>query len=218
MGWVIGVDEVGRGPLAGPVMTAGVMVERKMLNPYPVNGVRDSKKLSAKNRTILAGQLLGCDRIRTCRESASPNRIDTEGIVPVLGKCFRDTIRRLLGAALEKGETVDLVLVDGEPLWTPNYLTGSSDVPVRFIVGGDDKEWSIGAASIIAKVLRDAEMTRLAAVHPGYGWERNAGYGTPEHIKAIRTKGLTPQHRVTFCKHFVPSVDTSVMDLFGSPE
>jgi ribonuclease HII len=105
------------------------------------------------------------------------------------GQCAGDGSRALARLAVRPDE----VLVDGKPIATLG-------VPHHAVVGGDAKCYSIACASIVAKVVRDRLMTRLAARHPAYGWERNAGYGTPTHIAALRVAGLTPHHRLSFCR------------------
>lgn len=214
MAWVIGVDEVGRGPLAGPVVVGGVLVERPTRDAeWPVKGVRDSKKLSPAKRLILAQQLAGHPAVHHTFARKSAHEIDNLGIVPALGHCFRECIATLMQEA--QGRKVEAILVDGDPLWSPHFLVGANGPPVRFIRQGDSKEWSIGAASILAKTHRDEFMVRLAEQHPGYGWERNSGYGTSEHEEAIRRQGLSPHHRRTFCRKFV-GADTDVLEMFGS--
>lgn len=173
---VAGVDEVGRGPLAGPVLAAAVILGA------PVEILKDSKALARKRREVLAVEL-------------------NEGALVAIGAASVAEIGRLniLGATLlamrravaRLPTTPSSVLVDGRQ--DPGL-----GLPTRCIVRGDETVPVIGAASIVAKVLRDRLMRRLALRYPGYGWERNAGYPTPEHRRALRELGLTPHHRRTF--------------------
>jgi len=214
MGWIIGVDEVGRGSLAGDVYAAGVLVEKPTTGQYPVIGVRDSKILTAEHRQKLHDQIIRSTLCGTAFAFKSSAFIDLRGIVPAVGECFRECILTLLKQAEDEDKPVDAVFVDGNPLWGPKFLTGHEESNVVFMQHGDRKEWVIGAASIIAKVRRDHKMLRLAASHPGYGWERNMGYGTEEHIAAIKGLGFTPLHRRSFCRNILDDSD-SVFDMFG---
>lgn len=175
-GPVAGVDEVGRGPLAGPVLAAAVILQA------PVKGLADSKQLSAKERerlypVIRANALVGV-------AAASVREIERRNILQASLLAMRRAVLRLAERPAE-------VLVDGSH--APQL-----DWPVRCIVGGDAEVAEIAAASIVAKVLRDRLMARLARRHPGYGWERNAGYGTREHRLALVRLGLTRHHRRGF--------------------
>ena len=178
-GVVCGIDEVGRGPLAGPVMASAVILPRRLpafLRQY----LDDSKKVPAARRAELFDVIIDCAEVGIGRAEVA--EIDN---INILQATFL-AMRRAL-------ETVraDHALVDGNrkpPL--------SCDVTC--IVKGDSKSFSIAAASIVAKVTRDREMAKLALDHPGYGWERNAGYGTAEHLAALGTLGVTPHHRRSF--------------------
>lgn len=200
--WVIGADEVGRGCLAGPLCVGAVMVPADM---PPVEGVGDSKKLSPKKREEVAHRLRSNPKVALTRAYVHAADIDKDGISQCLRRAFECAIQYLLSL----GESVEAIKIDGNP----QDLT-FGDVPVEFIVRGDDSDWRIGAASIIAKVGRDALMVKHAEAHPGYGWERNMGYGSPEHQEAIRVHGLTPHHRATFCRRFVQDDAVNVLDLF----
>jgi ribonuclease HII len=171
-----GVDEVGRGPLAGPVVAAAVVLLR------PVSGVADSKTLTAERRRELAAIIR--DGCAVGVGAASVAEIERHNI---LGASMLAMRRAVLRLSVRPG----LILVDGNrapPL----------DLPCRCVVGGDATVPEIGAASIVAKVVRDALMARLAQRHPGYGWERNAGYPTPEHLAALSRLGLCLHHRRGF--------------------
>jgi len=190
--YLIGADEVGRGCLAGDLHVCAVMVP---VGLTPVEGVTDSKALTPARRTQLYWTLTKTPELRLHVARATPEEIDANGMARALRRCFRAAVQYHLDA-LGPDDQVLKVMVDGNPF--PLDL----DAPVRFVVRGDSKEWVIGAASIIAKVERDAWMVQLAPQHPGYGWERNKGYGSSEHIAGIEAKGLTDYHRATFCTRF----------------
>ncbi len=177
-GRVCGVDEAGRGPLAGPVIAAAVVLAE---HDWPA-GLNDSKQLSAAQRRVLYS------RIRATADVgiglATVTEIDQANIL-------RATLLAMERAVARLRRRPDHVLVDGNR--APTLL-----VPVTTIVGGDGRSLSIAAASIIAKVTRDRIMTELSQAFPGYGWEHNAGYGTREHIAALRAQGATPHHRQSF--------------------
>ncbi|MAY20795.1 MAG: ribonuclease HII [Erythrobacteraceae bacterium] len=183
---VIGVDEAGRGPLAGPVVAAAVV-----LGVEVPAGVGDSKQLSAKRRAALDLQLR-----ETCGWAVAvvePEEIDRINIfqatMEAMTRCVRDLVAQLPAAP-------EVVLIDGN--MTPERRCAEWRWPARAIVKGDAKEPCIGAASIIAKEWRDRLMVEAAQAHPHYGWERNKGYGTAEHMAALREHGPTPLHRQSF--------------------
>ena len=180
---ICGVDEVGRGPLAGPVTCAAVIMDLNDL----VQGVNDSKKLSALRREKLA-PLIREKAIAYSVVSYDNLKVDEMNILEATKACMRDAVMSL-------GAVPDAVLVDALRI----------DVPYRVIpvVHGDALSYSIAAASILAKTERDAFMREMGERYPGYGFERNAGYGTAEHIAALRTLGVTPIHRRTFIRKFV---------------
>jgi ribonuclease HII len=175
-GQVAGVDEVGRGPLAGPVVVAAVILRR------PLAGLADSKQLSVAQRRELDTAIRANAHVALA--AASVAEIERFNILGATMLAMRRAVLRL-------GVRPRLVLVDGN---RPPRL----DLPVRCVVGGDATVPEISAASIVAKVARDALMVRLAQRHPGYGWERNAGYGTPEHLAALRRLGVNHHHRKGF--------------------
>ena len=174
---IAGVDEAGRGALAGPVVAAAVAIEN-----LP-EGVTDSKRCSAKKREVLA------EAIRECEGAWAIGIGDVDEIVThnILGA----TLIAMKRAVLRLAVTPTLVLVDG--LHTPEV-----PVPCRAIVGGDGKEALIGAASILAKTHRDALMRELALICPEYGFEQHKGYGTKAHLQALQRFGPCPQHRKEF--------------------
>lgn len=182
-GLAVGVDEVGRGPLAGPLVVGAVV-----LPPEPiVRGIDDSKRLSPAARERLDA------RIREVATAVSlvwvpPADIDAHGMSACL--------RRAMGEAVSAcGVEPDAVLIDGNPV--------HAHPRERCLVGGDGRVASIACASIVAKVARDRRMVELDAAYPGYGFASNKGYGSASHIAAIRSLGLTPEHRASFCGRFV---------------
>ena len=177
-GVVAGIDEAGRGPWAGPVVAAAVILER---GAVPA-GVDDSKVLSRKRRETLYDVLLGAARVGV--GSAGVDEIDSLNILAA-------SLLAMQRAVADLGAVPDLALVDGNR--APRL-----PCPVRCVVRGDALSLSVAAASIAAKVTRDRLMADLARTHPGYGWERNAGYGTREHRAALESLGVTPQHRRSF--------------------
>ncbi|WP_108501953.1 ribonuclease HII [Paracoccus indicus] len=190
---VAGVDEVGRGPLCGPVTAAAVI-----LNPDAIpEGLNDSKKLSAKRRNELFDWLT-----RNCDWSVA--HVDVEEIDRL--NIYHASHLAMCRAVAGLKQRPDHVLVDGNKL--PHDLSLSAEA----IVKGDARSVTIAAASILAKVLRDRIMESLAQQYPGYGWEVNAGYPTPAHKKALLELGVTPHHRRSFkpvhnilCKSPLPS-------------
>ena len=179
---VAGVDEVGRGPLAGPVVAAAVVFPRSF-RASRLPGLRDSKQLTAAARERLA------PAIRRLAAgvgvgSASPAEIDALGIVGA-------TMAAMSRAVRELATDVDHLLVDAVAL-------ECDGLPCRAIIHGDALCCSIAAASIVAKVARDALMDEMDALHPGYGFSRHKGYGTAEHLSALERLGPTPLHRRSF--------------------
>lgn len=177
--FVCGVDEAGRGPLAGPVFAAAVILGE----PACIKGLADSKKLTAKRREALAEEI----RIRAvcwAVASASVEEIDALNILQASLLAMR---RAVIGLEPQPAE----ILVDG--LHVPRV-----DMPARAVVQGDAKVPAISAASILAKVARDALMLELHAAYPGYGFDRHKGYGTALHMAALRSLGPTPAHRRSF--------------------
>ena len=179
---IAGIDEVGRGPLAGPVVTACVSIPQSRLVP----GVDDSKKLTEKRREALYPLLLdAADYAETC--FLPPETIDEMGILNATRRAMETCAAGFRGIFLI--DAVDRLHLPGES---------------RSILHGDALSYMIGAASIVAKVARDRYMIALDEKYPMYGFARNKGYGTPEHIAALQKYGATPLHRRTFIGHFVP--------------
>ena len=178
---IAGIDEVGRGPLAGPVVTACVSIPQDKL----VLGVDDSKKLSEKRREALYDQLIAAaDYCRTC--FLGPEVIDEINILNATKRAMETCGAEFNGVFLV--DAVKGLNLPGE---------------IRPIIHGDALSYMIGAASIVAKVARDRYMIELDAKYPMYGFARNKGYGTKEHIEALKKYGPCPEHRRTFIKNFV---------------
>ncbi|MEO1490606.1 MAG: ribonuclease HII [Pseudomonadota bacterium] len=176
---VAGVDEAGRGPWAGPVVAAAVI-----LNPANVPpGLNDSKQVTAKRRQVAFDLILESAEVGI--GVGSVEEIDRLNIARANDLAMQRAVEAL-------PRSPAFLLIDGRAV--PRNLMH----PARAIVKGDSLSLSIAAASIIAKVTRDRIMAELALEHPGYGWERNAGYGTPEHQKALSELGVTPHHRRSF--------------------
>lgn len=175
---VAGVDEAGRGPWAGPVVAAAVILRGAV-----PSGLNDSKKLSAGRREALFAALMASECLIGVGQ-ASVAEIDALNILQANHLAMTRAVAAL-------AQVPDLVLVDGNRL--PPWRW-----PARTIVGGDGLEPAISAASIIAKVTRDRIMAELDARHPGYGWADNQGYGTARHRAGLAKLGLTPHHRRSF--------------------
>lgn len=174
---VAGVDEAGRGPLAGPVVAAAVI-----LCQSGIEGLDDSKKLSAKRRGALDAEIRA--RCAVGIGIADTNEIDRINILQA-------TMRAMVRAVEALPEAPASILVDGNRLPEWRYRAEA-------VIGGDAIHPCISAASIVAKEVRDRIMCEAARAHPAYGWERNKGYGTAEHLAALRKIGPTPLHRRSF--------------------
>src|SRR5580658_997453 len=181
-GVVCGIDEAGRGPLAGPVVAAAVILDRRRIPHALRYGLDDSKKLSPGTREEFAAILARCARIGI--GAASVHEIDRINILQATLRAMRRAVEAL-------GCQPEIALVDGN---RPPTLPCA----VKTVIGGDGLSLSIAAASVIAKVTRDRLMKQLARRYDGYGWETNVGYGTPEHQAALAALGLTPHHRRSF--------------------
>lgn len=176
---IAGVDEVGRGPLAGPVTAAAVVLDMSRIP----EGLNDSKKLTAKRRAALAEQLAEAAEVSIVHVS-----VEEIDLLNILHASMAAMSRAVAGLSTPP----DHVLVDG------NRLPPDLACPATPVVGGDARSLSIAAASIVAKVGRDAVMESLAQQYPGYGWDRNAGYPTAQHKQALLDLGVTPHHRRSF--------------------
>ncbi len=179
---IAGVDEVGRGPLAGPVVVCAIVMP---LRARAIAGVRDSKELRAGERERLAAKI---------RSQAVALSLAAASVAEIARWNIYQATARAMGRAIQRlGVAPEHVLVDGKPIRTLS-------VEHQAVVNGDATCYSIACASIVAKVTRDRLMHNLARRYPGYAWERNAGYGTPAHLAGLRTAGLTPHHRAAFCR------------------
>ena len=176
---VAGTDEVGRGPLAGPVVAAAVILDPNDIPP----GLNDSKMLSAKRRATLAQAVM--ERALVGIGAATVAEIEQENIL-------RASHIAMVRAIAALPVTPDHVLIDG------NMIPRGLNISAETIVKGDARSLSIAAASIVAKIRRDQVMVDLAQQHPEYGWETNAGYPTKSHTFALHKFGPTPHHRRTF--------------------
>jgi ribonuclease HII len=183
--YIVGVDEVGRGPLAGPVVCAAVIMP--LDEDSLVIGVDDSKKLSAKKREQLAEQI--------------KERALCYHIVEIDEKTI-DEINILQATRLGMKKAIEGLSLQGDTVLTDGNMTLDIALPQRSVVHGDALSYSIGAASIVAKVHRDALMDEYAKQYPYYAFEKNKGYGTAVHIQGIKEHGLCPIHRRTFTKKF----------------
>lgn len=179
--YICGVDEVGRGPLAGPVVCAAVIM------PFDdiIEGVDDSKKLSAKKREELAS-LIEKKAVALNICLVEPEKIDEINILEATKLCMKNAVE---GLKIKP----DFVITDGN-------MKLDIDIEQASIVKGDALSYTIGSASIAAKVYRDKLMDGYAGIYPQYGFEKHKGYGTSAHIDAIKTNGLCPVHRRSFTK------------------
>ena len=190
---VAGIDEVGRGPLAGPVVAAAVILPKEC----KIEGVNDSKKLSAKKREELYDVILE-KAVSYGIGVVSNERIDEINILQATYEAMREALSQLKPRA-------EYILADAVTI--PMVST-----PQKGIIGGDGKSMSIGAASIVAKVYRDRLMEAYDAAYPGYGFASNKGYGAAEHIAGIKKQGITPIHRKTFLKSLLPQQGDTAVD------
>ncbi len=183
---VIGVDEAGRGPLAGPVVAAACVLGE----PLPL-GLDDSKKLSAKRRALIEPQIHA-----SCHWALGVVEADEIDRINIFAATMLAMTRAVAAVVAAVGAEPYEVLIDGNQ--TPHGRVPEWRWTARAIVGGDGLEPCISAASILAKEHRDRLMRDYAAAHPQYGWERNMGYGTSEHLAALKRHGPSPLHRRSF--------------------
>ena len=182
---ICGIDEAGRGPLAGPVVVSAVVMPKDSM----IEGVNDSKKVSEKKREKLY------DEITSNAIAWGVAIIDQKEIDDI--NILNATKKGLTQALMQLSEKPDIILVDA--------LTGidTLGIPYQSIIKGDAKSYSIAAASIIAKVTRDRIMRQWDEIYPEYGFEKHKGYGTKAHIEVIKNNGICPIHRKSFVKNFI---------------
>lgn len=185
LGYVCGIDEVGRGPLAGPVVAGAVILPKDCKILY----LNDSKKLSAKKREDLYDVIME-QAVSVGIGYNSPERIDEINILNATYEAMREAVSKL-------SVKPDVLLNDAVT------IPGINDIKQVPIIKGDAKSVSIAAASIVAKVTRDRLMVEYSKQYPEYGFESNKGYGTAEHIEALKKYGKTPIHRNSFIGHFI---------------
>ena len=179
---IAGIDEVGRGPLAGPVVTCAVIMKRDS----NIGGVTDSKKLTRKKMLSFKEKILA-DAIDFAYGYANPKLIDELNIKNATHKAMEDALNKLKVRP-------EIVLIDAERI--------NTDIPQMNIVKGDLNEYAISCASILAKVRRDDIMINFSKIYPGYSFETNMGYGTKKHYEGLEKFGETPIHRQTFLRKF----------------
>lgn len=185
---VVGIDEAGRGPWAGPVVAGAVVIADRNLDEVLLNGLDDSKKLSAKKREALYAKLREeekAGKLYIGIGEASAEEIDKYNILQATFQAMRRAVENLKVKP-------EFALVDGNRTPT-NFPCG-----VKTIVKGDAKSYSVSAASIAAKVYRDRLMCDLARKYPYYGFEKNAGYGTALHVAGLKERGICPEHRKSY--------------------
>lgn len=184
-GLVAGIDEVGRGPLAGPVVAAAAIIDRTRAPKSLLKLIDDSKKLTEARREKAYEAMIASGAVCYAVAEASVAEIDE---INILQATFLAMRRALDGLASRPQHA----LIDG------NKVPPRLGCAAECIVGGDARSYSIAAASIVAKVTRDRQMARLAEQFPGYGWESNRGYGSAQHLDALKQLGPTPHHRMSF--------------------
>jgi ribonuclease HII len=177
--FLAGIDEAGRGPLAGPVVAAAVVFEKDTF----IEGVNDSKKITSKQREVLS-EIIKKQSLSYAFGIVNHKTIDRINILQATLKAMKTAFNKLV-------ENVDLILIDGNKSFV-------SSVPTKTVIKGDSKSFSIAAASILAKVKRDEIMRKASLKFPQYLWETNKGYGTKQHIEAIKKYGYTQLHRKSF--------------------
>ncbi len=177
---ICGVDEAGRGPLAGPVVAAAVIMPRDCFIPW----VNDSKKLSEKKRELLYKEIVTC-AVSVGLGIIGPETIERINILNATKLAMRQAVEAL-------STTPGHILIDG------NFTVPDLALPQQAIIKGDSKSYTIAAASIVAKVTRDRLMQELHDKYPAYNLAKNKGYGTKEHISAIKSHGMSPIHRGSF--------------------
>ena len=190
----VGLDEAGRGPLAGSVFAGAVLLPPDFCDER----LNDSKKMTERDR-LAVREVIEREAVAWGVGEVTAAEIDEINILNASFRAMRRAYAQLV-ERLPQGMTVERLLVDGN-----RFRPGTLVVPYECIVKGDGKLAPIAAASVLAKTCRDDYMLRLHEEYPRYGWDRNKGYPTAEHREAIARYGLTPYHRVTFCRRFLPA-------------
>lgn len=186
---IAGVDEAGRGPLAGPVVAAAVVLPRD----FDVPGIDDSKKLTEKRREAMY-PIIKETALAWGIGIVDHEKIDEINILQAAREAMRQAVSEASRKLAEKGMKLDHILFDAMTI-------EDISIPQTNVIKGDSKSLSIAAASILAKVTRDRMMVEFAAQYPGYGFEKNKGYGTKAHYEGLRARGVCPIHRKTFLKN-----------------
>lgn len=187
-GLIVGVDEAGRGPWVGPVVAGAVVFFNHDIHPFLLQNLNDSKKISATKREALFEVLQSEAKLKNLAWAvgqASAREIDDLNILQATFEAMRRAVKALPCLP-------DVALIDG------NRNPQNFPCPSYTLIKGDTKSYSVAAASIVAKVYRDNLMKNMALQYPGYGFEKNAGYGTKEHVAALKTLGVTPEHRKSY--------------------
>lgn len=188
-GFIAGIDEVGRGPLAGPVVTACVVMDEATV----IEGVNDSKKLSHEKREQLYDIIV--KQSKYCAIGLVENeKIDEINILNATFMAMRSAISHVSNEMEKDDRQIGLILVDG------NQAIKGLEIAQKTVVSGDSKSYSIACASIVAKVYRDRLMEKYDLQYPGYDFAQNKGYGTEAHYEGLKKLGFTPIHRKSFCK------------------
>lgn len=206
---IVGIDEVGRGPIAGPVAVGAVLIYaehyKKVSKIFPV--VKDSKKLTEKKRETWLEKIVEAERagfLQTAVSFVGAAEIDKKGIAPSIRKALAGALDVVVSHALKRSDLENSGL-RSDLGWARVLLDGGLKAPLEFeyqetIIKGDEKELAIALASIVAKVTRDNYMTKLAKKVPGYDFEVHKGYGTKGHYAALKKHGLSKHHRKSFLK------------------
>ncbi|GAA9208240.1 ribonuclease HII [Helicobacter pylori] len=184
---VLGIDEAGRGCLAGSLFVAGVVCDNQTAAEFLSMGLKDSKKLSKKKRFFLEEKIKSHNEVGFFVVKKSANEIDNLG----LGACLKLAIQEILENACSLANQIK---IDGNTAFGLNERYSN----IQTIIKGDEKIAQIAMASVLAKVFKDREMLELHALFKGYGWDKNCGYGTKQHIEAMIKLGATPFHRHSF--------------------
>ncbi|MFH0736443.1 MAG: ribonuclease HII [bacterium] len=191
--YIAGVDEVGRGPIAGPVVAAAVIFDKETF----IEGINDSKKVSEKNRMLLYPQIIKCALSYGIAECDN-YEIDKINILNASLKAMKMAVEKLKIKP-------DLVLIDGNKEF-------KTELKTLAVIKGDGKSFSIAAASIIAKITRDKLMTELDKIYPCYLWAKNKGYPTKEHFNAVYKNGITGLHRKSFLTNYLEKIPINFED------